>query len=288
MKSIKTTFNATKSMRALRHGEKASFSEIDSSKYVETPLRVGSNNPALADIVGMTPIDSLVGSIPTMEYHNTGLMTQFKNGEKIESHRIESLGSAKFDMSRSTGSGYFGVILDIDEDTREDSSIDTDEAMSIDHENRIINSENKTICEILLKDKTLGSVDPLSLCEKINSSLNAKAKKSTCIVTNNSGFAKLDVKDAFGNALISKTSDGTFIYDKKYEVIEIDNEIFPDLEEGAPIIIGDIASACTIVFAGSNSLDHDNITNFSKRFIDAECVVKLSNSDKCYIVGYMA
>lgn len=293
MKKLKTVYNTNKAIEAVISNNKAEISleNLTIAGYYEAPIRNGVSGLALADYVGRTTIEELAGGIPEHEYCDTEIMSSLIDGKSLDPvDLIESgyLKISRYDLSRS-GDGSLGLIARLDSDLVNDGTEFISDSLDFIHDERLKNSENKSICEILLAEKTLVRMDPENVTSVMNTSLCAKAKRNAYIITNNTGFAKMDVKDEYGNNLVKKTSDGRFIYNEKYEILEIEDAILPNLTSGSPIIAGDIAGACTLLCYGSTrTLDKDTAIVYDRRFIDTESAIRLTKSDKCYIVGYLA
>ena len=158
------------------------------------------------------------------------------------------------------------------------------------HSRHMVNAENKKGLEILLGSKSLIEISAENVQEKINANLSGKGKKNAVIITNHSGFAKLDI-DINGNALVTKDSaSGKMIYKGKYPIEEVPDEILPETGSGSPIVIGDIAHALRFFLIREDSLLNDMIfpANVADRKIRKEIITLTTKSDAAYIVGYLA
>lgn len=158
------------------------------------------------------------------------------------------------------------------------------------HSRRLVNAENKKGLEILLESKSLIEISAENVQEKINANLSGKGKRNAVIITNHSGFAKLDI-DVNGISLVTKDSaSGKMIYKGKYPIEEVPDEIFPETGSGSPIIIGDITHALRFFLIREDSLLTDLIfpANIADRKIQKEIITLTTKSDAAYIVGYLA
>lgn len=157
------------------------------------------------------------------------------------------------------------------------------------HARALINAENKKALSLILESKEAIDVTAETMIEKINASLCGKAKRNAIIITNKNGFASLDIVGAGGYPLIKKNNVGEFVFFDKYVVIEMDNEILPDYENGSsPVVIGDISNVIKFFTIRETNLISDLADfNFrlSSRSIKKEIIKLRTTSDEAFIVG---
>ena len=153
---------------------------------------------------------------------------------------------------------------------------------------QISNAENKKALALMLGSKEAITVNSGSILQEINASLCGKAKRNAVIITNKNGFASLDAVDANGYPLMKKNDAGEFILLDKYVVIEMDNEILPNNENGsAPVIVGDIANVVKFFTIRETNLITplaDFNFNVSSRSIKKEIIKLRTTSDEAFIV----
>lgn len=103
------------------------------------------------------------------------------------------------------------------------------------------NTETMLLCKAIQASKKATPTTVEFLYKTVNGSLCAKAKRGAEIITNESGFAKLDVIDSNGNPLIKKNFDiGEFVYMDKYIVRIVSDDTLANNEDGSsPVLVGD-------------------------------------------------
>lgn len=297
MKELKAVYNTDKIEKALEkvvREKEVILSSTGSVAVEEIALGAGAPNVSLRTIVGITPVDSPSGTYPIPRYYNTDILNRFKAGNTIDTHTFAELTSVPYDLSEDTGTGSLSDIVNADIDLHDDAKEIVEKGMDIEHEDRLINSENTEICNALLENKNVITTTPETLGATMIGTLCAKALRNARIITNMTGFSKLDIKIS-GIALIKRDSNGNFIYDDKYIVDVLDDEILPNLDSGAPIIAGDITNSVTILVNNKayikdfKAKDNDSsMYVFQRRYKDKELVLRLTDSDKAYSVASLA
>ncbi|MDD3369528.1 MAG: hypothetical protein PHP50_11715 [Lachnospiraceae bacterium] len=274
-------------------------------QYEEKELRISgdmttanTNHRILLDNSSNESLESRVLIVPTKTYEGTFedrdcYITLEKQKSATEDVQLVDLTdyikTHEYDMSDKAGAlqTIHGVNIDYRDDDPE-----TFDRLSREIENEsYINSINKMILGGLSTGKTLVVLDPTALSTAIHTYLCAKAKKNTIIITNNTGMKKLDITDANGVALIKRVN-GKVIYKDSFEVVEIDNDFFEDLPNGAPCFIGDLFGACALIkYREKRELQANGVDGFetySYRYIDYVKAIQRTASDKAYIAGYLA
>ncbi len=351
MKELKVVYNTNKVEKALEKvgsEKEVILSSTGSVAVEEIALGAGAPNVSLRSIVGITPVEAESGTYPIPRYDNTNILGKHKAGDKIVTHTFAELTSVPYDLSEDTGSGSIDDIVETDIDLHDDAKEIVEKGMDIEHDDRLINTENTEICNALLEDKTVIATTPETIGATMITSLCAKALKNARIITNMIGFAMLDIKIS-GIPLVKKDPNGNFIYNDKYIIDVLDNEILPQIiigyntvvnteyaltednsintekeyyistndnfefvespilediatyyekietsEEvpiyGSPVIAGDIAHSVTILVNGKTKVaDNDRlIFVFQRKYKDKELVIRLTDSDKAYIVASLA
>jgi hypothetical protein len=157
------------------------------------------------------------------------------------------------------------------------------------HKKHLVNAENKKALEILTTSKESIAISSENVQSAINANLCGKAKRDTIIITNKSGFAKLDI-DINGAPQITKDQKGNMIYKHKYIVQEIPDEILPNTENGSPIVIGDIAHVLKFYVISQDNLFKNDIFPYDvgDRQVTKEIITLTTKSNEAYIVGYLA
>lgn len=194
----------------------------------------------LEDLLDKLPTDALKGQIPVNDYYIPDNFTEGEDEEiKISNYDEAGLNSLEYKINRA------GFIVKIPSDKYYDARNVVTKATDNIVANRIVNYSNRRICSTLI-----GSIETPAAYTSISDVLNdikglpAKAKPVTYIITNTDGFKLLDTVDSNGNKLVKKNSEGSFIFDDKYKLIEVNNNVLPsDDTKGVPIIVGDIATA---------------------------------------------
>lgn len=176
----------------------------------------------------------------------------------------------------------------IDETIYEDDTDNILSAFEYNHKVAFINAENKKAFSLLLNAKDALTLSVENMQKTINANLCSKAKKKAVIVTNKSGFAKLDI-DANGTPLVTKDSEGSFIFKSKYKIVEMADEILPNTEAGeSPVIIGDLSIVQFLLQREDYSEKEDLEFNQLNRGIRKEIVTLSTTSDDAYIHGLLA
>lgn len=171
----------------------------------------------------------------------------------------------------------------------EDDKDNIVKAFDYNHKVAFVNAENKKAFELLLTAKDAISLSAENMQETINANLCGKAKQKAIIVTNKTGFAKLD-KDVNGIPLVTKDGDGNFIYKNKYVIKEMPDEILPNTDNGeSPVIIADL-SIVEFFLQRETYLEKDDFLTFNQldRGIRKEIIKLSTTSDEAYIHGLLA
>lgn len=217
-------------------------------------------------------------------------------GETIGEHDltdcIQSL-KTKTDSVRKVAS-----ILNVPETDFEDDPVLRDSAVYNVQERHTVNGENALLLDTILKSKEPVSVSVSTLFSDANNKLSAYARRRSEIITNESGFSKLDVVNEAGNRYIKKDFlIGEFVFQDRYIVRILPDEILPDFEnESSPVLIGDWANVLRLAVilkyipADSKNRTIADITNFIVRNKAVERVIPVltTTSDKAYFIGSIA
>lgn len=253
--------------------------------YTYTPTKITFS---LGDINGRAVADGKNRvRIPEDIYNNTNCAQILPEGYEGDINDVrENISLVKTDSDDTVNivdiQGIYQSVYDDDKDNM-------DNVFSHTHDVVIANAENKKAFELLREAK-----DPLTLAADdiqtaINSNLCARAKRHAVIITNKSGFAKLDI-DIDGTALVTRNTDGEFVYKKKYIVREVPDEILPNTDEGkSPVIIGDMNIVRFFLLSETRLVKHEMYRNARlDRGVRKEIITLSTTSDEAYIHGVIA
>lgn len=152
-------------------------------------------------------------------------------------------------------------------------------------------AENALLCQEIISSKEAVSLstaaDLLTLPE-----LSAKARRGAEIITNETGFARLDDFDSVGEPYIKKNFQiGEFVYRDRYIIRVLPDEILANYEnETAPVLLGDWKNILRLAVVTERAAEHTDIVafTFEARTIRREVPILTTTSDKAYFVGAIA
>lgn len=164
------------------------------------------------------------------------------------------------------------------------------EAIDSVQEKHMKNTENALLCQVVRNSKTPIKLTNATLPTFGNDSLCARAKRNAEIITNESGFEKLDICDAEGNRLLKKDfTIGEFIFADKYIVRTLSDDILPNNEDGtAPLFLGDWKSILRIAIVKTYPpLVNNDVFRYriENRVIEHIIPLLTTTSDKAFVVG---
>lgn len=251
------------------------------------PYIPSENDFSIGDLVGRQTINANRVRVPMDNYNDTNVAQEVKEGESSE--MLSLTDSLKLLNTETTDAIIFDDILATTGNVYDDDKEVMDAAFDSVHKKHLINAENKKAFEILSGSKNAIAVSAENVQNTINNYLCGKAKRNAVIITNKSGFAKLDI-DINGISLITKVTTDKMVYKSKYEIIEMPDEILPNTENGSPIIIGDIAHVLKFYIIWKDSLFKHDIYPYTvaDRQIKKEIIALTTTSDEAYIIGYLA
>ncbi|MBQ7123439.1 MAG: hypothetical protein IJO01_02340 [Oscillospiraceae bacterium] len=152
------------------------------------------------------------------------------------------------------------------------------------------NTETMLLCKAIQASKEAITVSVDSFSATVNGSLCAKAKRGAEIITNESGFAKLDVLDSNGNPMIKKNFDlGEFVFMDKYIVRILSDDTLTNNEDGsAPVFVGDWKNVLRLAVVNKYPplIKHDLYNCvIENRAIKTIIPILTTTSDEAFIVG---
>lgn len=156
----------------------------------------------------------------------------------------------------------------------------------------IANAENYILCA-----KILGSKEAVSLASASDlltlPALSAKAKRGAEIITNETGFSKLDVSDPVsGKLYINKDFQiGEFVYRDRYIIRILPDSILSNYEnETAPVLLGDWKNILRLAVIRERFATNKDVFKFEDQTatICREVPILTTTSDKAYFVGAIA
>ena len=155
----------------------------------------------------------------------------------------------------------------------------------------IANAENYILCV-----KILGSKEAVSLASASDlltlPTLSAKARRGAEIITNETGFAKLDDCDSVGEPYIKKNFQiGEFVYRDRYIIRVLPDSILANNEnETAPVLLGDWKNILRLAVIRERFATNKDVFKFEDRTatICREVPILTTTSDKAYFVGAIA
>lgn len=153
-------------------------------------------------------------------------------------------------------------------------------------------AENALLCQEIIGSKAAVSLstaaDLLTL-----PALSAKARRGAEIITNETGFAKLDISDPVsGETYIKKNFQiGEFVYRDRYIIRVLPDEILANYEnDTAPVLLGDWKNILRLAVVTERAAEHIDIfaCKLEARTIRREVPILTTTSDKAYFVGAIA
>ena len=156
----------------------------------------------------------------------------------------------------------------------------------------IANAENYILCA-----KILGSKEAVSLASASDlltlPALSAKARRGAEIITNETGFAKLDISDPVsGETYIKKNFQiGEFVYRDRYIIRVLPDSILANNEnETAPVLLGDWKNILRLAVIRERFATNKDMFKFEDQTatICREVPILTTTSDKAYFVGAIA
>lgn len=266
---------------ALLSGDAFIDQSIKDFDYIPTEIEF-----SLGDINGRGIVDSHNRiSAPVDHYNNTECAEIIREGESATAKPLtDSLEMMKTDSDDAI---IFDDIRGIGYGTYEDDKNNLSRAFEHTHKIHFVNAENKKAFELMIGSKAPISISVDKVQSVINSNLCGKAKRKAVIVVNKSGFSALDI-DINGMPLVTKDSNGNFIYKNKYKIQEVPEEILPNTETGSPIIIGDMSIVKFFVLREDYLEKDDFFThNMMDRGIRKEIITLATISNEAYIHGVL-
>ena len=267
--------------RAMFSGDAFVDQSIASLEY--TPSEYGFS---FGDLSGRRYIDANRGREPMDLYEDTAVAEEVAEGDASTPKNLtDSLAMVKSDSEERI---HFDDILHVGTGTYNDDPKPLGKAFEAAHIRHFVNAENAKSVAILTGCKAPVTLNAVALETAVNANLCGKAKRNAIIVTNKSGFAKLDVDDANGRPLVTRDADGNFIYKGKYQIVELSDEIFPTTNTGAaPCIIGDVKGVLRFYVVRETALFKDDIFPYltGDRAIREEIITLTTESDAAFIWG---
>lgn len=240
---------------------------------------------SLGDLCKRININKETKFVYADKYNVTGCAPEFDYETSIpDKNGLNDLTVLRTDLSdRIT----FGNILAVPSSMAVDLELTVSAAFDHIHKKHIINAENKKALTIMRDAKPEVTMSPPNLQSIINENLCGKAKENAYIITNKSGFAKLDV-DVNGIPQVTKDDHGNMVYKHKYIIKEVPDEILENSENGSPCIIGDIADVLNFYVIDDSGSEMDDWTEHKDRRIVREIIALATTSDEAYIHGVLA
>lgn len=183
--------------------------------------------------------DGKTARLVVENYGDTSTISEVAEGEAIpESHILDCVTSIKTDRDSIK---KIASILNVPEMMLEDDENLRNGAIDSVQEKHTANTETLLLCRAIQTSKGAVNVTTETLSNVVNGSLNNRAKIRAEIITNESGFGKLDIKDASGNSYMKKHFDiGEFVFDDRFIVRVVSDDILENNEDGsAPVFVGD-------------------------------------------------
>lgn len=134
--------------------------------------------------------------------------------------------------------------LNVPESVKNDEPQVMNAATAAAHEIHMVNGENAQAFALLeaAQEPVRVHYGTGVLCREINKRISGDHKKNTVIITNKGGFAALD-GDVNGVPQIKRGADGQLMYKEKYPIIEVDDNVLPNVGKEIPVFVGDLAKA---------------------------------------------
>lgn len=235
-------------------------------------------------------LDANNGKIPTCVYENNTVAATCADGETVSSETMSPM--IKVIHADDENAVIFHDSLKIGEALYTDDPDTLDKAFIDNHEIRLENAESLKACEMFMSSKDpVGTLDPMLLNTTINM-LSGKTRRSDAmmILTNKSGFSKLDLIDSVSGVSLIKKINGQMIYRDKYVIQELPDEILASTETGDPCIIGALTDICKYFVIRDEGVHFEDLAECSthNKRIRKEIVVLTTTSDSGYVWGYLA
>ena len=235
-------------------------------------------------------LDANNGKLPAGNYENTTMAHIVGEGESVASEDMNTM-IRLINIDNEDAIIIYDSLM-IGSGLHSDDPDAINDAFTDNHEIRMENTESAKACETFMSHKDPTELDPMFLNDAINSKLSGKTRRSNAmmILTNNSGFSKLDQVDGVSGVSLIKKVNGEMIYRDKYVVQELPNEILPSNENGDPCIVGALTDICKIFVIRDEGLSHEDWNDFTdhNRRIRKEIIALTTTSDRGYIWGYLA
>ena len=195
---------------------------------------------SLADIYDIRfETDSKTARVVVENYLDTTMAGVGSEGDEIPTARIgDHLTTVKTDRESIE---QVANILNVPERMMNDEKELLNSAIDSVQEKFIKNTETKILCDLIRSSKEPISLDSTTLFSIINDHLGGKAKREAEIITNDSGFAKLDTTDSNGNPLMRRDFNiNEYILADRYIVRVVSDDILKnDENSNSPVFIGD-------------------------------------------------
>lgn len=266
--------------KAIFSGDAFADQSIDNLEY--TPSAYGFS---FGDLSGRRIIDANRGREPMDLYNDTAIAEEVAEGtDSTPKNLTDSLSMISSDSEERL---HFDDILQIGTGVYNDDPKTLGKAFKSAHIRHFVNAENAKSVAILTGCKDPVDMSAASLETAVNANLCGKAKRNAVIVTNKSGFGKLDTDGTTGHPLVTRNSEGDFIYKGKYQIIELPDEIFPNTDTGAPCIIGDVKGVLRFFIVRETSMFRDDLFPYlcGSRVNRVEIITLSSESNEAYIWG---
>lgn len=269
--------------KAIYSGNAFADQSIEDLEY--TPSECGFS---FGDLAGRRVIDANRAREPMDLYNDISTAEEVEEGaESTPKNLTDSLSMISSDSEERL---HFDDILQIGTGVYYDDRKTLGKAFKSAHIRHFVNAENAKSVAILTGCKDPVDMSAASLETAVNANLCGKAKRNAVIVTNKAGFGKLDTDGATGHPLVTRNSEGHFIYKGKYQIIELADEIFPDTETGSsPCIVGDIKGVLRFFIVRENAMFRDDLFPYlcGSRVHRTEIITLSTESNEAYIYGYL-
>lgn len=267
--------------KAIFSGDAFADQSVDDLEY--TPSEYGFS---FGDLSGRRIIDANRGREPMDLYNDTAIAEEVAEGtDSTPKNLTDSLSMISSDSEERL---HFDDILQIGTGVYNDDPETLGMAFKSAHIRHFVNAENAKSVAILTGCKDPVEMSASALEIAVNANLCGKAKRNAVIVTNKTGFGKLDTDGATGHPLVTRNSENDFIYKGKYQIIELPDEIFPNAETGAsPCIIGDVKGVLRFFIVRETAMFRDDLFPYlcGSRVNRVEIITLSSESNEAYIWG---
>ena len=266
--------------KAILSGDAFADQSIYDLEY--TPSEYGFS---FGDLSGRRIIDANRGREPMDLYNDTAIAEEVAEcGDSTPKNLTDSLSMISSDSEERI---HFDDILQIGTSVYNDDPETMGKAFKSAHIRHFVNAENAKSVAIMTGCKDPVEMSAAALEIVVNANLCGKAKRNTVIVTNKTGFGKLDTDGATGHPLVTRNSEGDFIYKGKYQIIELPDEIFPNTDTGAPCIVGDVKGVLRFFIVRETAMFRDDLFPYlcGSRVNRVEIITLSSESNEAYIWG---